>query len=169
MWGLWWTNRPLGRLCPSTLVSSANHHSTNFSIIITHPGAGTISLLVAAVPSGPNWTSPPHYTKAPNTLWIGGLVRPTVGLDTVSEKKHRFPLPKIDSMLHVINFCNGKFLREILIRARMEPVPLTLLLPPPPPPLHVVVLLLLNICFIKSSQLHSLDGRLCNPSTNIST
>jgi hypothetical protein len=60
--------------------------------------------------------------------------------------------------MSVINFCDGKFHREILICARIEPVPLTLVLPPPPP-LHVgVLLLLLNICFVKSSQLHSLDG-----------
>jgi hypothetical protein len=35
MWGLWWTKRHWGRFSPSTSVSPANHHSTNFSIIIT--------------------------------------------------------------------------------------------------------------------------------------
>jgi hypothetical protein len=33
--GLWWTKRHWGRFSPSTPVSPANHHSTNFSIIIT--------------------------------------------------------------------------------------------------------------------------------------
>jgi hypothetical protein len=35
------------------------NHSTNFSIIIINRGS-TIGLLVAAVPSGPNWTPPPN-------------------------------------------------------------------------------------------------------------
>jgi hypothetical protein len=34
MWGLWWTKRHWGRFSPSTSVSPANHHPTNFSIII---------------------------------------------------------------------------------------------------------------------------------------
>jgi hypothetical protein len=34
MWGLWWTKRHWGRFSPSIWVSPANHHSTNFSIII---------------------------------------------------------------------------------------------------------------------------------------
>jgi hypothetical protein len=34
MWGLWWTKRHWGRFSPSTSVSPASHHSTNFSIII---------------------------------------------------------------------------------------------------------------------------------------
>jgi hypothetical protein len=58
MWGLWWTKRHWGRFPPSTSVSPANHHSTNLSIIKSL-GAGTIGLLVAAVPSGPSWTPPP--------------------------------------------------------------------------------------------------------------
>jgi hypothetical protein len=55
MWGLWWTKRQWGRFSSSTSVSPTNHYSTNFSIIIitrywhNRP-------LVAAVPSGPNWT-----------------------------------------------------------------------------------------------------------------
>jgi hypothetical protein len=36
--GLWWTKRHWGRFSPSTSVSPANHHSTNFSIIITTRG-----------------------------------------------------------------------------------------------------------------------------------
>jgi hypothetical protein len=32
------------------------------SLLSKSPGAGTIGLLVAAVPNGPNWTPPPHYT-----------------------------------------------------------------------------------------------------------
>jgi hypothetical protein len=40
MWDLWWTKRRWGRFSPSTSVSTANLHSTNFSAItITyHPG-----------------------------------------------------------------------------------------------------------------------------------
>jgi hypothetical protein len=34
MWGLWRTKRHWGRFSPSTSLSSVNHHSTNFSIII---------------------------------------------------------------------------------------------------------------------------------------
>jgi hypothetical protein len=34
MWGLWWTKRHWDRFSPTTSVSLANHHSTNFSIII---------------------------------------------------------------------------------------------------------------------------------------
>jgi hypothetical protein len=39
MWGLWWTKWHWGRFFPSTLVSPANHHSTNFSIIIITRGS----------------------------------------------------------------------------------------------------------------------------------
>jgi hypothetical protein len=44
MWDLWWAKWRWGKFSPSTLVSSANFHSTNFSkITITYnPGAGTI-------------------------------------------------------------------------------------------------------------------------------
>jgi hypothetical protein len=38
MWGLWWTKQHWGRFSPSTLVFPANHHSTNFSIIIITRG-----------------------------------------------------------------------------------------------------------------------------------
>jgi hypothetical protein len=38
MWGLWWTKRKWGRFSPSTSVSPANHHSTNFCIIIITRG-----------------------------------------------------------------------------------------------------------------------------------
>jgi hypothetical protein len=34
MWGLWWTKSHWGRFSPSTSVSPANHHSTDFPIII---------------------------------------------------------------------------------------------------------------------------------------
>jgi hypothetical protein len=34
MWSLWWTKRHWSGFPPSTSVSPANHHSTNFSIII---------------------------------------------------------------------------------------------------------------------------------------
>jgi hypothetical protein len=51
------TKRHWGRFPPSTSVSLANH-STNFSIIIITRGWHKRPL-VAAVPSGPNWTPPP--------------------------------------------------------------------------------------------------------------
>jgi hypothetical protein len=38
MCGLWWTKRHWGRFSLSTSVSPANHHSTNFSIIIITQG-----------------------------------------------------------------------------------------------------------------------------------
>jgi hypothetical protein len=38
MWGLWWTKWHWGRFSPSTLVSPANHHSTNFSMLIVTRG-----------------------------------------------------------------------------------------------------------------------------------
>jgi hypothetical protein len=38
MWSLWWTKRHWSRFSPSTSVSSANHHSINFSIIIITQG-----------------------------------------------------------------------------------------------------------------------------------
>jgi hypothetical protein len=38
MWGLWWTKRHWWRFSPGTSVSLANHHSTNFSIIIITRG-----------------------------------------------------------------------------------------------------------------------------------
>jgi hypothetical protein len=38
MWGLWWTKRHWDRFSPSTSVSPANHHSTNFFIIIITRG-----------------------------------------------------------------------------------------------------------------------------------
>jgi hypothetical protein len=43
---------------PTTSVSPANHRSTNLSHHHNHPGIGTIGLLVAAVPSRPNWIPP---------------------------------------------------------------------------------------------------------------
>jgi hypothetical protein len=38
MWGLWWTEQQWGRFSPSISVSPANHHSTNFFIIIVIRG-----------------------------------------------------------------------------------------------------------------------------------
>jgi hypothetical protein len=38
MWGLWWAKRYWGRFSPSTWVSLADHHSTNFSINIITRG-----------------------------------------------------------------------------------------------------------------------------------
>jgi hypothetical protein len=60
--GLWWTKRHWGRFPPSTSVSPANHHSTNFSIIIITRGWHNR-------PTGgrsAEWTqldSNPHYTN----------------------------------------------------------------------------------------------------------
>jgi hypothetical protein len=58
MWGLWCTKRHWGRFSPSTSVSPANHHSSNFSIILITRGWHNRTL-VAAVPSGANLTPPP--------------------------------------------------------------------------------------------------------------
>jgi hypothetical protein len=38
IWGLWLAKRHWGRFSPSTSVSPANHHSSNFSIIIITRG-----------------------------------------------------------------------------------------------------------------------------------
>jgi hypothetical protein len=38
--------------CQSSFHQFLHHHN--------HPGAGTVGILVAAVPSGPNWTPPPN-------------------------------------------------------------------------------------------------------------
>jgi hypothetical protein len=38
MWDLWWTKWHWGRFSPSASVSPANHHSTNFSIVIITRG-----------------------------------------------------------------------------------------------------------------------------------
>jgi hypothetical protein len=65
MWDLWWTNRQWGRFSPSISVSPANH-STNFSIIIFTRGWHNRPL-VAAVPSGPNWTLPPTIPARSDT------------------------------------------------------------------------------------------------------
>jgi hypothetical protein len=56
MWGLWWTKWHWGRFSKSTSISPVNH-STNFSIIIITRGWYNRPL-VAAVPTGPNWTPP---------------------------------------------------------------------------------------------------------------
>jgi hypothetical protein len=58
MWDLWWTKWCWDRFSPSTSVSPANLHSTNFSTItITYPG------LVQQASSG-------RSTKSPNPLII---------------------------------------------------------------------------------------------------
>jgi hypothetical protein len=60
MWGLWWTKRHWGRFSPRTSVSLANHHSTNFSIIIII--RGWHSRLIGG--RSAEWTqldSTPHY------------------------------------------------------------------------------------------------------------
>jgi hypothetical protein len=58
MWGLLWTG-----FSPSTLVSPANHHSTNFSIIIITRGWHNRPIGGRSA----EWTqvdsTPPHYTN----------------------------------------------------------------------------------------------------------
>jgi hypothetical protein len=56
MWDLWWTKWRWGRFSPSTSVSPANLHSTNFfTITLTyHPGLIQYNRpVVAAVPKAP--------------------------------------------------------------------------------------------------------------------
>jgi hypothetical protein len=69
MWGLWWTKRYWGRFSPSTSVSPANLHSTNFSIIII-----TRRLRNRAIGGrSAEWTqldSTPHYTNLKKKYYI---------------------------------------------------------------------------------------------------
>jgi hypothetical protein len=69
MWDLWWTKRHWGMFSPNTSVSLANHHSTNFSII----------MITRDWHNGPiggrsaEWTkldSTPHYTIFFNFLHL---------------------------------------------------------------------------------------------------
>jgi hypothetical protein len=69
MWGLWWTKRHWGRFSPSTSVSPAINPPISPSL--DSSGAGTISLWVAAVPSGPNWTPPPPTRPIKNNNSVG--------------------------------------------------------------------------------------------------
>jgi hypothetical protein len=63
MWDLWWTKWRWGRLSPSTSVSSANLHSTNFSTITITITQGWYNMpVVAAVPK-----VPPHKLKKKQT------------------------------------------------------------------------------------------------------
>jgi hypothetical protein len=59
MWDLWWTKWRWGRFSPSTSVSPANLHSTNFSTITLtyHPG------LVQYASSGRSTQSPTAQIK----------------------------------------------------------------------------------------------------------
>jgi hypothetical protein len=62
VWDLWWTKRHWGRFSLSTSVFPANHHSTNFSIIIITRGWHNRPIGGRSV----EWTqldSTPHYTK----------------------------------------------------------------------------------------------------------
>jgi hypothetical protein len=72
MWGLWWTKQHWGRFSPSTSVSPANHHSTNFSIIII-PGVGTIGLLVPQCRVDPIGLQPPIYEFKKYIRFIRGV------------------------------------------------------------------------------------------------
>jgi hypothetical protein len=60
MWCLLWTKRHLDRFSPSTSVSPVNHHSTNFSIIISR---GWHNSLIGGRSAGPNWIPTPHSTN----------------------------------------------------------------------------------------------------------
>jgi hypothetical protein len=62
MWGLWWTKWHWGRFFPRTSVSFANHHSTNFSIIIITRGWNNTPIGGRSA----EWTqldSTPHYSN----------------------------------------------------------------------------------------------------------
>jgi hypothetical protein len=62
MWGLWWTKRHWGRFSPSTSVSLANHHYTNFSIIIITQGWQN-SLIGGRSAEWTQLDFIPHYTN----------------------------------------------------------------------------------------------------------
>jgi hypothetical protein len=69
MWGLWWTERHWGRF--STEYFSFPYQSFHqFLHHHNYTGAGTIGFLVAAVPSGPNWTPPPSIPIFNRTLGL---------------------------------------------------------------------------------------------------
>jgi hypothetical protein len=62
MWVLWWTKRHWDWFSPSTSISLANHHSTNFSIIIITRGWHNRPISSGSA----EWTqsaSTPHYTN----------------------------------------------------------------------------------------------------------
>jgi hypothetical protein len=62
MWGLWWTKGHWDRFSPSTSVPLANHHSTNFSIIIITRGWHNRTIGGRSA----EWAqldSTPHYTN----------------------------------------------------------------------------------------------------------
>jgi hypothetical protein len=62
LWGLWWTKRHWGSFFPITSISPANHHSTNFSIIIIIRGLHNRAIGGRSA----EWTqlySTPHYTN----------------------------------------------------------------------------------------------------------
>jgi hypothetical protein len=64
MEGLWWTKRHWGRFSLSTSISLANHHSTNFSIIIIIITWGWHNRPIGG--RSVEWTqldSTPHYTN----------------------------------------------------------------------------------------------------------
>jgi hypothetical protein len=69
MWGLWWTKRHWGRFSPSTSVSPANHHSTNFSIIIITRGWHNMPINGRSA----EWTqldSTPNYTNEKKFFYL---------------------------------------------------------------------------------------------------
>jgi hypothetical protein len=69
MWGLWWTKQHWDSFSPNTSVSPANHHLTNFSIIIITRGWHNRPIGGRSA----EWTqmdSTPHYT---NYFMTGGL------------------------------------------------------------------------------------------------
>jgi hypothetical protein len=66
VWDLWWTKWLWNRFSPSTSVSPANLHSTNFSIIIItyHPG------LVQQASSGRSTQSPTAQMEKKSMIYI---------------------------------------------------------------------------------------------------
>jgi hypothetical protein len=79
-WDLWWTKWRWGRFSPSTSVSFANLHSTNFSTITVTVTVTTWynSPVVAAVPKVPlhTHTHTHTHTKLHFSSWFAGRSRP---------------------------------------------------------------------------------------------
>jgi hypothetical protein len=75
MWGLWWIKRHWGRFSLNTSVSLANHHSTNFSIIIITRGWHNRPIGGRSA----EWTqldsTPPLYQVKKIIFFLFGLMR----------------------------------------------------------------------------------------------
>jgi hypothetical protein len=102
MWGLWWTKRHWGRFSPSTSVSPANHHSTNFSIIIITRGWYNRPLGGRSA----EWTQLDSTPTIQFKKLILGLLRGSViGWGTMLQAgrlRVRFPMRSLDFSVDVI-------------------------------------------------------------------